>query len=160
MSDNETVEYVGRMALARIASIIKNYVDNRTYSKSALDITFNDIQSTLSQLQEGSGSQSSGNYVALPENDDDEFTVGSVVFCQIKASKFPTYVSAYKRRISHGDQIHGSDLMTAQFVVDTEDAIVTTTGQTLSGEWIYLGADFEYWPNSTKYFYGMFRRKS
>ena len=52
------IEFVGRAALARIASIIKNYVDNHTHSKSTLDTAFSDIQSTLEQLQDGLDTQS------------------------------------------------------------------------------------------------------
>ena len=221
------IEFVGRAALARIASIIKNYVDNHTHSKSTLDTAFSGIQSTLEQLQDGldtqsdtinqhiqdsvsritaaerateqlqdgldtqsdtinqhiqdsvshitaaeratwnsmanGGGSSSGNYVALPENDDDEFTVGSVVFCQIKAWKFPTELSSTKYRLQHGDQISGSNLMVAQFVLSTPDKseyyVYPNGERTLSGEWIYLGADVDVY-DSTTYFYGMFRRKS
>ena len=189
------IEFVGRAALARIASIIKNYVDNHTHSKSTLDTAFSDIQGTLEQLQDGldtqsaainqhtqdsvshitaaeratwnsmanGGGSSGGDYVALPENDDDEFTVGSVVFCQIKASKFPTELSSTKYRLQHGDQVSGSNLMAAQFVMSTPDNskydIYPKGERTLSGEWIYLGADVDV-SYSTTYFYGMFRRKS
>ena len=189
------IEFVGRAALARIASIIKNYVDNHTHSKSTLDTAFSDIQSTLEQLQDGLDTQSStinqhtqdsvshitaaeratwnsmangggssgGDYVALPENDDDEFTVGSVVFCQIAAYKLPTKLSTTLYRIQHGDQVSGSDLMAAQFVMSTPDnskySIYPKGERTLSGEWIYLGGDADVYI-STTYFYGMFRRKS
>ena len=81
----------------------------------------------------------------------------------IAAYKLPTKLNTTLYRIQHGDQVSGSDLMAAQFVMSTPDnskySIYPKGERTLSGEWIYLGGDADVYI-STTYFYGMFRRKS